>query len=133
MKFKRQRNRSGVVLVYVVALVVIAGLIAASYLAFVDNQSARTGRNLNQDGFRITSEQALLSLESTIRSDLLANGEVELAKLNRTEAASGISVSLSSKMDGSGADLVQLQPFSTPHHYDHFLPLSNHDRFGPAH
>src|SRR5260370_14169416 len=127
MKFKRQRNRSGSVLVYVLALVVIAGLIAASYLAFVDNQSARTGRNLNQDGFRITSEQALLSLESTIRSDLLANGEVELAKLNRTEAASGLSVSLSSKMDGSGGELVQEQPFASAHEYEQLLPLSNQD------
>jgi hypothetical protein len=133
MKSRHQRNRSGSVLVYVLALVVIAGLIAASYLAFVDNQSARTGRNLNQDGFRITTEQALLSLESTIRSELLAHGEVELAKLNRTEAASGISLSLSSKMDGSGGELLQVQPFASAHEYEQLPGLGDQDLFGQAH
>jgi hypothetical protein len=106
---------------------------AASYLAFVDNQSARTRRNLNQDGFRITTEQALLSLESTIRSDLLANGEVELAKLNRTGAASGISLSLSSKMDGSGGELLQVQPFASAHEYEQLPGLGDEDLFGQAH
>jgi hypothetical protein len=133
MKSKHQRNRSGSVLVYVLALVVIAGLMAASYLAFVDNQSARTGRNLNQDGFRITTEQALLSLESTIRSELLAHGEVELAKLNRTEAASGISLSLSSKMDGFGGELLQVQPFASAHEYEQLPGLGDQDLFGQAH
>jgi len=133
MKLKRQRNRSGSVLVYVLALVVIAGLMAVSYLAFVDNQSARTGRNLNQDGFRITTEQALLSLESIIRSDLLAHGEVDLATLNRTGAASGISLNLSSKMDGSGGELLQVQPFASAHEYEQLLPLPNQDLFGQAH
>jgi len=133
MKFKRQRNRSGSVLVYVLGLVVIAGLMAASYLAFVDNQSARTGRNLNQDGFRITTEQALLSLESIIRRDLLAHGEIDLARLNLTEAASGISLNLSSKMDGAGGELVQVQPFASAHEYEQLLPLSNQDLFGQAH
>jgi hypothetical protein len=133
MKLKPQLNRSGSVLVYVLALVVIAGLMAASYLAFVDNQGARTGRNLNQDGFRITTEQALLSLESTIRSELLAHGEVELAKLNRTGAASGISMSLSSKMDGSGGELLQVQPFANAHAYEQLPGLGDQDLFGQAH
>jgi hypothetical protein len=133
MKFKRQRNRSGSVLVYVLALVVIAGLMAASYLAFVENQSARTGRNLNQDGFRITTEQGLLSLESAIRRDLLAHGEVDLARLNLTETASGISLNLSSKMDGSGGELLQVQPFASAADYEQLPGLDNQDLFGQAH
>ncbi len=133
MNFPSQQNRSGSVLVYVLALVVIAGLMAASYLAFVDNQRARTGRNLNQDGLRISTEQALLRLESTIRNELIATGEVKLAGLNRTEAVSGISLSLSSKTDGSGSELLQVQPFANAADYELLPGLDNQDLFGQAH
>ena len=133
MNFPNQRNPSGSVLVYVLVLVVIAGLMAASYLTFVDSQRARTGRNLNQDGLRISTEQALLSLESTIRSELLATGEVKLAGLNRTEAVSGISLSLSSETDGSGGELLQVQPFANATEYEQQPPLDNEDLFGQAH
>jgi hypothetical protein len=133
MNFPRRQNRSGSVLVYVLVLVVIAGLIAASYLSFVDNQRARTGRNLNQDALRIATEQALLSLESIVRSGLLANGEVDLARLNRTDAASGISLSLSSKTDGSGSEVIQVQPFANAADYELLPGLDSQDLFGQAH
>jgi hypothetical protein len=133
MNFPSQQNRSGSVLVYVLVLVVIAGFIAASYLTFVDNQRARTGRNLNQDGLRISMEQALLRLESIIRNELLATGEVKLAGLNRTEAVSGISLSLSSKTDGSGSELLQVQAFANAADYELLPGLDNQDLFGQAH
>jgi hypothetical protein len=133
MNFPSQQNRSGSVLVYVLVLVVIAGLIAASYLTFADNQRARTVRNLNQDGLRIATEQALLGLESIIRSGLLANGEVNLARLNRTDAASGISLSLSSKTDGSGTGVLQVQPFANAADYELLPGLDSQDLFGQAH
>jgi hypothetical protein len=133
MNVPNQQNRSGSVLVYVLVLVVIAGLIAASYLTFVDNQRARTGRNLNQDGLRISTEQALLRLESAIRSELLATGEVKLTRLNRAGAVSGISLSLSSKTDGSGSELLQVQPFANATEYEQKPPLDNQDLFGQAH
>jgi hypothetical protein len=130
MNLKNQRTRSGSVLVYVLVLVVIAGLIGASYLAFVDNQRQITARNLNQDGLRISSEQALLSLESAIRSELLATGEVKLASLNRSEAVSGISLSLTSKTDGVGSEVVQVQPFADS---TEVVQLPPQDLFGQAH
>ena len=133
MNFPSQQNRSGSVLVYVLVLLLIAGFMAASYLTFVDNQRARTGRNLNQDGLRISTEQALLRLESTIRNELLATGEVKLPGLNRTEAALGISLSLSSKTDGSGSELIQVQPFANAADYELLPGLDNQDLFGQAH
>src|SRR5215469_8964402 len=102
MNLNPQRKNAGSVLVYVLVLVVIAGLIGASYLAFVDNQRAATARNLNQDGLRISTEQALLNLESEIRAELLASGEVNLAGLNRSGPVAGLSLSLSSTTDGTG-------------------------------
>jgi len=133
MNLKNQRTRSGSVLVYVLVLVVIAGLIGASYLAFVDNQRQITARNLNQDGLRISTEQALLSLESAIRSELLATGEVKLASLNRSEAVSGISLSLSSKTDGAGSEVLQVQPFANSTEVVQLPPLASQDLFGQAH
>jgi Tfp pilus assembly protein PilX len=133
MNSKDQRTRSGSVLVYVLVLLVIAGLIAASYLAFVDNQRQITARNLNQDGLRISTEQALLSLESAIRSELLATGEVKLASLNRSETVSGISLSLSSKTDGAGSEVLQVQPFANSTEVVQLPPLAGQDLFGQAH
>jgi hypothetical protein len=127
-----QRNRSGSVLVYVLALVVIAGLIAASYLVFVDNQRARTGRNLDQDGLRISTEQALLRLESTVRSELLATGEVKLEDLNQTETASGLSLGLTCKTDASGSGVLQVQPFASTVDTGQLSSLEDQDLFGSA-
>ena len=133
MNLKPQRTNSGSVLVYVLVLVVIAGIIAASYLAFVDNQRAATARNLNQDGLRISTEQALLSLESTIRSQLLATGEVNLAGLNRSEAVAGLSLSLSSTTDRTGNNVLRVQPFADASDLGEYKPvLHNQDLFGQA-
>jgi hypothetical protein len=132
MNLKPHRNNSGSVLVYVLVLVVITGIIGASYLAFVDNQRAITARNLNQDGLRISTEQALLSLESAIRNDLLANGEVNLAGLNRSSSVGALSLSLSSTTDGTGSNVLRVQPFadaSDPGEYPH---LPSQDLFGQA-
>jgi hypothetical protein len=132
MNLKPQRNKSGSVLVYVLVLVVIAGIIGASYLAFVDNQRATTARNLNQDGLRISTEQALLSLESTIRNELLATGEVDLAGLQRSEAVSGIFLNLSSKTDGAGSDVLRVQPFADATDPGQYPSLASQDPFGQA-
>ena len=128
-----EHGTSGSVLVFVLVLVVIAGLIGASYLTFVDNERARTARNLNQDGLRISTEQALLSLESAIRSELIATGEVKLAGLNRSETLSGISLSLSSKTDGDGSEVLQVQPFANSREVVQLPALASQDLFGRAH
>src|SRR5260370_5751268 len=36
-------------------------------------------------------------------------------------------------MDGTGGELVQVQPFASAHEYEQLLPLSNQDLFGQAH
>ena len=133
MNLTPQRNNLGSVLVYVLVLVVIAGIIGASYLAFVDNQRAVTARNLNQDGLRISAEQALLSLESAIRNDLLANGEVNLAGLNHSEAVAGLLLSMSSTTDVTGSNVLRVQPFADASDPGEYKPLPDKkDLFGQA-
>jgi hypothetical protein len=133
MRVKHLRKASGSVLVYVLVLVVIAGITGASYLALVNNQAAITARNLNQDGLRISSEQALLSLESAIRQELLATGEVQLSSLNRSDVVSGISLSLDSKVDAVGSDALRVQPFANSTEVAELPPLANEDLFDKAH
>ncbi|HEY2423160.1 MAG TPA: hypothetical protein VGH55_03595, partial [Chthoniobacterales bacterium] len=133
MNLRLQRNNSGSVLVYVLVLVVIAGIIGASYLTFVDNQRATTARNLNQDALRISTEQALLSLESAIRNELLTNGEVNLASLNQSGPVAGLSLSLSSTTDGTGNNLLRVQPFADTGDTGEYTPLlDKKDLFGQA-
>ena len=133
MNFRLQRNNSGSVLVYVLVLVVIAGIIGASYLTFVDNQRAATVRNLNQDGLRISTEQALLSLESAIRNELLTNGEVDLAGLNHSETVAGLSLSLSSSNDDTTNPVLRVQPFADASDYHKYTALPDQkDLFSQA-
>src|ERR1700751_958480 len=123
MNLRPQRNNSRSVLVYVLVLVVIAGIIGASYLTFVDSQRATTARNLNQDALRISTEQALLSLESAIRNELLTNGEVNLARLNQSGLVAGLSLSLSSTIDGTGNNVLRVQPFADTGDTGEYKPL----------
>ena len=133
MNLRLQRNNSGSVLVYVLVLVVIAGIIGASYLTFVDNQRATTARNLNQDALRISTEQALLSLESRIRNELLTNGEVNLASLNQSRPVAGLSLSLRSTTDGTGNNVLRVQPFADTGDTGEYTPLlDKKDLFGQA-
>src|ERR1700751_1464677 len=125
MKLKPQQNNSGSVLVYVLVLVVIAGIIGASYLTFVDNQRAATERNLNQDGLRISTEQALLTLESQIRQDLLTTGEVNLATLNHSGPVAGLSLTLSSTAEGTSNNVLQVQPFADAGDIEKYIPLTD--------
>jgi hypothetical protein len=133
MNLRLQRNNSGSVLVYVLVLVVIAGIIGASYLTFVDNQRATTARNLNQDALRISIEQALLGLESKIRNELLTNGEVNLASLNQSRPVAGLSLSLRSTTDGTGSNVLRVQPFAETGDTGAYTPLlDKKDLFGQA-
>jgi len=133
MNLGLQRNNSGSVLVYVLVLVVIAGIIGASYLTFVDNQRATTARNLNQDALRISTEQALLGLESKIRNELLTNGEVNLASLNQSRPVAGLSLSLRSTTDGTGSNVLRVQPFAVTGDTGEYTPLlGKKDLFGQA-
>jgi hypothetical protein len=133
MNLKPQQNNSGSVLVYVLVLVVIAGIIGASYLTFVDNQRAATERNLNQDGLRISTEQALLTLESQIRQDLLTTGEVNLATLNHSGPVAGLSLTLSSTAEGTSNNVLQVQPFADAGDIEKYIPLTDKkDLFGQA-
>ncbi|HEX6566427.1 MAG TPA: hypothetical protein VF020_19195, partial [Chthoniobacterales bacterium] len=128
-----ERSNSGSVLVYVLVLVVIAGIIGTSYLTFVDNQRATTARNLNQDALRISTEQALLGLESKIRNELLTNGEVNLASLNQSRPVAGLSLSLRSATDGTGNNVLRVQPFANTGETGEYTPLlDKKDLFGQA-
>ena len=125
-----ERTESGSILVIVLAVVCVAALIAISYLAFVDNQRARAGRNVDQDAQRISIEQAVLALKSNLRSELLANGSLDLASLDREDELSGFSLKLSSQMHSPG--LLKVQPFADAADPSELPNLEDQDLFGLA-
>jgi hypothetical protein len=126
----RPGDESGSILVIGLAVVLIAALIATSYLFFVDNQRARAGRNVDQDAERISIEQALLALKSTIRSELLANGSLDLSSLDRHDELSGFSLKLTSHMDSPGP--LKVQPFIDTTDSSQLSRLEPQDLFGVA-
>ncbi|MBV8814532.1 MAG: hypothetical protein JO271_08580 [Verrucomicrobia bacterium] len=126
----RVASESGTILVIVLAVVFIAALIATSYLIFVDNQRARAGRNVDQDTQRISIEQALLALKSSIRSELLMDGSLDLSSLDRSDKLSGFSLKLTSHIDLPGP--LSVQPFTNTADSSQLSSLQPQDLFGGA-
>lgn len=76
----RRSNRleSGSTLVLVLGAVVVAAMIAVSYLIFVDNLREQAGRTLDQDQRAITTEQGILEIEQRVRKQLLSSASADL-------------------------------------------------------
>ncbi|HZC34876.1 MAG TPA: hypothetical protein VE242_04645 [Chthoniobacterales bacterium] len=76
----QQRNcrESGSTLILVLGAVIIAAMIAVSYLFFADNLRERAGRTLDQDQRAIATEQGILEIEQKIRQDLLGSASIDL-------------------------------------------------------
>jgi hypothetical protein len=95
---RRKCSKSGSTLVLVLGAVVIAAMIAVSYLIFTDNLRERAGRTLDQDQREIATEQGILEIENRIRKQLLSSASVDL----RTEDSPvfGLSLSFNTSLDG---------------------------------
>jgi hypothetical protein len=71
-------RQSGSTLVLVLGAVIIAAMIAVSYLIFTDNLRERAARTLDQEQRTITTEQVILEKEKQIREDLLRSASMDL-------------------------------------------------------
>ena len=82
------RRTSGSTLVLVLAAVVIAAMIAVSYLIFADNLRERAARTLEQDQREITTEQGILEIEEQVRMQLIRLGFADLGTVDPNQSLS---------------------------------------------
>jgi len=75
-------------LVLVLAAVVVAALIAVSYLIFTDNFREQAGRTLDRDQREITAEQGVLEIEEQVRQQLLSSGSADLGVVDANQPLS---------------------------------------------
>jgi hypothetical protein len=71
-------REAGSTLILVLAAVIIAAMIAVSYLIFADNLREQAGRTLDQDQRAMATEQGVLEIEQKIRHELLSSASVDL-------------------------------------------------------
>ena len=81
-------RKSGSTLVLVLAAVVVATLIAVSYLIFTDNFREQAARTLDQDQREITAEQGILEIEEQVRQQLISSGSAGLGTVNANRSLS---------------------------------------------
>jgi Tfp pilus assembly protein PilX len=81
-------RKSGSTLVLVLAAVVVASMIAVSYLIFADNSRERAARTLDQDQREITAEQGILEIEERIRKQLISSGSADLGGVDANQSLS---------------------------------------------
>src|SRR3981081_3220317 len=81
-------RKSGSTLVLVLAAVVVATLIAVSYLIFTDNFRERAARTLDQDQREITAEQGILEIEEQVRKQLISSGSADLGAVDANQSLS---------------------------------------------
>jgi hypothetical protein len=84
----RYRREFGSTLILVLAAVIVAALIAISYLIFTDNLRERAARTLDQDQREITTEQGILKIEEQIRTQLINSGVADLGTVNPNQPLS---------------------------------------------
>jgi hypothetical protein len=81
-------RKFGSTLVLVLAAVVVAAMIAVSYLIFTDNFRERAARTLDQDQREITAEQGILEIEEQVRKQLISSGSADLGAVDANQSLS---------------------------------------------
>src|SRR5467141_4612712 len=81
-------RKFGSTLVLVLAAVVVATLIAVSYLIFTDNFREQAARTLDQDQREITAEQGILEIEEQVRKQLISSGSADLGAEDENQSIS---------------------------------------------
>jgi hypothetical protein len=81
-------RKSGSTLVLVLAAVVVAAMIAVSYLIFTDNFREGAARTLDQDQREITVEQGILEIEERVRKQLISSGSADLGTVDANQPLS---------------------------------------------
>jgi hypothetical protein len=125
-----ERSKSlelGSTLVLVLGAVVIAAMIALSYLIFTDNLRERAGRTLEQDEREITVEQGILAIEQQIRTQLLG-----FARYNLGSEDFGSSFSFGTTLNRGDSPTLSVTPVVRPEDVSNLTSLENRDPFGAA-
>lgn len=127
---RTKHSKSGSTLVLVLGAVVIAAMIAVSYLIFTDNLRERAARALDQDQREIATEQAILEMEKRVRSQLLSFASYDL----RTKVSPvGLSLSFNARLDGYGdTTSLSVTPMMSAADFSSLAVLGNGDPFGEA-
>jgi hypothetical protein len=81
-------RKSGSTLVLVLAAVVVAAMIAVSYLIFTDNFREGAARTLDEDQREITVEQGILEIEERVRKQLISSGSADLGTVDANQPLS---------------------------------------------
>ena len=121
-------RKSGSTLVLVLAAVVVATLIAVSYLIFTDNFRERAARTLDQDQREITAEQGILEIEEQVRKQLISSGSAGLGTVNANQ-----SLSFTNTLVGhSDTPLLTVAPIVRLQDRANLTSLVNSDPFAAA-
>src|SRR5438132_3463758 len=127
MRWSNDRE-SGSTLVLVLAAVVIAALIAVSYLIFTDNFREQAGRTLDRDQREITAEQGVLEIEEQVRQQLLSSGSADLGVVDANQP-----LSFTKMLVGHGdAPILTVAPILRLQDRANLTSLVNGDPFAAA-
>jgi hypothetical protein len=120
----------GSTLVLVLGAVVVAAMVATSYLMFTDNLRERAARRLDRERRQITAEQGILEIEKQIRDELLRSASVDLRKHDQAVVLDGRSLSFNARLD-QGGEILQVEPLLLSPAAS-LATLGNEDPFGAA-
>ena len=123
-------RETGSTLMLVLGAVVIAAMIAVSYLIFTDNLRERAGRTLDQDQREITTEQGILEIERRIRAELRSSRSFDLGDLG--SPIDGGSLSFNATLEGGGNLTLSVSPMVGKADIPILAVLGNEDPFGAA-
>jgi hypothetical protein len=123
-----KRDESGSTLVLVLGAVVIAAMIAVSYLIFADNLRERASRTLDQDQREVAAEQGILEIEKQVRQQLLNSASFDLGADQLLPVAG---FSFSAALAGQADTILRVSPTVVADIHS-LLSLTNEDPFGAA-
>jgi hypothetical protein len=123
-----EHRRSGSTLVLVLAAVVVAAMVAVSYLIFSDNLRERAARTLDQDQREIAAEQGILEIEEQVRKQLISSGSAGLGTVDANQ-----SLSFTNTLVGhSDASILTVAPIVRLQDRPNLTSLVNGDPFAAA-
>jgi len=102
-------RETGSTLVLVLGTVVVAAMVATSYLIFTDNLRERSARGLDRERRQISTEQGILEIEKQIRDELLRFASVDLRKNDQAVVLDGGSLSFNARLE-QGGEILQVEP-----------------------
>jgi hypothetical protein len=122
------RRKSGATLLLVLAAILVAAMIAVSYLIFTDNLRERAGRTLDKDQREIAAEQGILEIEEQVRKQLINSGSADLGTVNANQP-----LSFTKTLVGhSDAPTLTVAAFVQPQDRENFTSLASGDPFAAA-